>query len=227
VSLVLEALRLIGLDVPAGVRNAKATARLEIARARDEIRRAAWRATVLAVLSALAAAASICLVTVALIALYLWVSELYGMFAGLGADAVVLLVVIGACVWSARASLAPPDRAANVPPHRVTSEPRVEATGVDAPPRRPTAAASPGAAASAMPAAIAALIVDGRASSAASPLVTEALRRLQDLAEDPDADPLDAAASVVRSGDRKAMLGVLAGAALIGWMMGRSARDPR
>ena len=78
-----------------------------------------------------------------------------------------------------------------------------------------------------MPAAIAALIVDGRASSAASPLVTEALRRLQDLAEDPDADPLDAAASVVRSGDRKAMLGVLAGAALIGWMMGRSARDPR
>ncbi|MDR3469000.1 MAG: hypothetical protein P4M07_23985 [Xanthobacteraceae bacterium] len=226
-NLVLEALRLLGLDLPAAVRNARAEAGLEIARARDEIRRAAWRAAVLAVLTALAAAAAICLAAVALTALYLGISEPYGNFAGLGADAVVLLAIIGVCAWTARASLAPPQRmvpAANAPPHKAASERRVDATEAV---RQPTARrTSSGASASPMPAAIAALISKGPASSA-TPLVAEALRRLQDMAEDPDADPLDAAASVVRSGDRKAMLSVLAGAALIGWMAGRSTRDPR
>jgi energy-converting hydrogenase Eha subunit A len=250
--LLLKALKLLGLDLPAYLHLARAALQLRIDEARHEARQAARNATVIAAFVTIAVVSALALVAVGLMALYLKVTEFYGPYAGLGAVAGVLAALMLICALIVARRFKPQPRAAmrDPRPPRAGAVPHA-AAGRDAsavpvavsassPLRRsakvaPEGEADIGAAASRAAGAatdvasdliapLGALLSYYLSSPATHPLLTEGLRHLRTRVEDPTGDPLDVATHVVRDGDRTHMLAVLAGAAFIGWLVARPSR---
>ena len=85
--------KLFGLDVAAEVEAAKAKLEQRVERAADHIKGVAEGTAVIAMLGIFASITATMALTVGLIALYRGVSRAYGDYAGLGADAAILIVM--------------------------------------------------------------------------------------------------------------------------------------
>lgn len=244
--LILRVLRLLGFDFSARIASARAAVEQRIAHTRDEAIGVARRVAITIVLAALAAIVAIALVGVGLAALYIRVSASMGVYAGLGAVAgvlgfILLVVIIALAVRGSNtgrpAVRSPSQERAAAPKRAAADTPRstTAATGQPGAARSDATTSVPEDASAAKPspdellAHFGTLIGTHFMSSSIHPALAEGLRYLQTAQVSRDiaagADPLDAAASVVRDGDRKAMLAVLAGAGVLGWMAARLPRD--
>lgn len=229
-TLVLKALKLLGLDVPARIHTARVALELLAGKARDEIRRAARYGSVSAAFAAIALLSAMAFLAVGLAALYLYVSDLHGPYAGLAAVAAVLVVVAAASGLVAVICSRPA-------PHAHTFDDPANRTRADRDDViRDTADGGIGrddasvAAAGVAPDVLALVsLLLGRylASPANPPLPNEGLHQLRVSTDDPGDDALELAARVVSDGDRTNMLAVLAGAAFMGWLVARPPRDHR
>jgi hypothetical protein len=237
VTIAFRALKLIGLDVPAQIHSAKAALELRVEEARSEIREAARHAVIVAAFAAAAVLAAMGLVAIGLAALYTRVAESYGVYAGLGAVAGVLLAVIVVCIAVAELRSRAPAKAdtgtPEAPPVQPRTAPRKEADAHNA-----ERAHNPGASSQAFTESTddlvpemlslgSALLSEYLASPAAHPALSAGLRHMRAAAKDPAGDPLDLATDVVRDGDRTSMLAVLAAAAALGWIASRALLDRR
>jgi hypothetical protein len=91
--MLLQILKLVGLDVPAKIEAVKASLERRVEQATDHVKQVAREAAVIAALSAVAIVTAVMAVGVGLIALYFWTANAYGMYAGLGVVGAILVVV--------------------------------------------------------------------------------------------------------------------------------------
>jgi uncharacterized membrane protein len=91
--MLFKTLKLFGLDVPAKIEAAKASLERRIEQATDHVKEVAQEAAVIAAVSVIALITAVMTVVVGLIALYFWVANTYGMFAGFGVVGGILLIV--------------------------------------------------------------------------------------------------------------------------------------
>jgi hypothetical protein len=238
--ILFKILKLFGLDVPARFEAAKASLELRIEEATDHVKQVAQDAAVVAALSAVAAAAAALAIGVGLIALFIWIANVYGVFGGLAAVGGLLLLaaVIFAIIASAKArSLSSPPRLTrytsmiddtdNVAPSMASS-----ATAMPAPsPRPPVRAPMP---ATAVPAASASDLIEPlgfmlsrflRFPTIGNPVVDELIGNLASTARGSADEAIERAAAVVRDGNRANLFIVLTGAAFAGWMLTHHSRE--
>ena len=94
--MLLEVLKALGLDVPAQINALKSDIDQRVQSATSQVSQVAQQAAMLAFLYAFAAGAALLAIGVALFALFWWVSDYYGVYAGLGV--VFLLLVLAALI---------------------------------------------------------------------------------------------------------------------------------
>lgn len=241
-TLALRVRRLLGFDFSARIATARAAVEQRVAQTRDEVAGTARHIAGTIVLAILAAIAGLALVAVGLAALYVWVVATTGdVYAGLGAVAGVLVLILLVVVIALVVRGGSKRRPERVAAAARTALNQTKTTEMPAPRRDEASAEAQRASseddapASTNPspdellAHFGTLLGTHLMSSSIHPALAEGLRHLQTAQVSRDigdgADPLDAAASVVRDGDRKSMLAVLAGAAVLGWMAARLPRD--
>jgi hypothetical protein len=235
---MLNILKMLGFDIPAQINALKADLDQRAERTTSQISVVAQRAAVSGALYLLALIAASFAVGVALIAIFWWVTNSYGVFVGLAAEFAIFVLAAAILAMMAHArgkTLA--EAAAKTPraifdPTSATSSigvfrraPAVAspAEGV-APPIAalvsPAATAAPGgqgAAVSDLIEPLAALLSRG----GGKPMAAELLGSFAGTEAGPAKTAIDRAANVIRTGDRANLFTVLAGAAVVGWLLTR------
>jgi hypothetical protein len=232
---MLNILKMLGFDIPAQIDALKADLDQRAERTTSQISVVAQQAAVSGALYLLALIAASFAVGVALIAIFWWVTNAYGVFAGLAAEFAIFVLAAAILAMMAHArgkTLA--EAAAKMPraildPTSATSSigvfrraPAVvsPAEGV-APPIAalvsPAAAVGQGAAVSDLIEPLAALLSRG----GGKPMAAELLGSFAGTEAGPAKTALDRAANVIRTGDRANLFTVLAGAAVVGWLLTR------
>jgi hypothetical protein len=234
-------LKLLGLDVAAKVEAVTAGLELRLEQASEHVRQAAREATAVAVLFALAAFAGAMAVAVGLIALYLWTSNAFGPYVGLGVVGGILIVITGLLLTAATVrwrSL--PSTEIKFPRYGgsaadAESEPDLikSLSAMDAgaalgqPPTVKPAAPNPSVSASTSdlvePVAFF-LSKVVKVPSGGSSINKELIENLDAASLGAASDAIDRAAKVVRHGNRTELTLVLFGAALVGWLITRPVR---
>jgi hypothetical protein len=229
---LLEILKALGLDVPARINAFKANIDQRVEATTTQVSQAAQQAAVLAVLYAFAAVAALWAIVVVLIAVFLWVSYYYGVFAGLAVVFAILVVAAAILAMLAQGrskSLAV--TAAKAPRALCGATNSASGAGVvpPAPTVVPPAVAFVTPAAAAAPAGenptardlVAPLAALLSKTGSGGPVVAELLSGLSAAGAGPANSALDRAANVIRTGDRSNLFAVLAGAAVVGWLIAR------
>jgi len=242
--MLFKILKLFGLDVPAKFEAAKASLELRIEEATDHVKQVAQDAAVVAALSAVAAAAAALAIGVGLIALFIWIANVYGVFGGLAAvgGLLVLAAVIFAIIASAKArSLSSAPRLARYT--SVTS--MIDDTASAASPMASSATAMPTPSPRApvrAPMSVPAVASTTSASDLIEPLgfilsrylrfptignpvVDELIGNLASTARGSADEAIERAAAVVRDGNRANLFIVLTGAAFAGWLLTHHSRQ--
>ena len=228
--MILEILKALGLDVPAHINALKADIDERVERTTSQVSQAALEAAVLAVLYMLAAIAALLAVGVVLIAIFWWVSDNYGDYAGLGVVFVILALaaLILAMMAQSRTKLATGNKGKSprsvFEATRATSDPGVtpQARPIVSPAPvivSPASAAAPGTAnpnISDLVQPLAALLTK---VGTGRPVIAELLGGLSATGGGPVNTALDRAANVIRTGDRSNLFTVLAGAAVLGYLI--------
>jgi hypothetical protein len=229
--MLFRLLKLFGIDVPAHVAQLQAKLERRVEVAKDQVRRAAQTAAVVAALSALGAVAMLAAAGVGLFALYSWVLLNYGLFYALAAVGGVLILI--AIILFAGAMLEA----------RSWSAEGEALDAVPAPPAVDPMAVSPAAAAALdeVPAAAQASPTAHPATSAAdlvaplslifsrfmkfpttgNPVLDELLFVLRGSAKGAADEAVDGVVQTVRYGDRAKLVAVLGTAVLVGWLLAR------
>jgi hypothetical protein len=234
---MLNILKMLGFDIPAQINALKADLDQRAERTTSQISVVAQQAAVSGALYLLALIAASFAVGVALIAIFWWVTNSYGVFAGLAAEFAIFVLAAAILAMMAHArGKALAEAAARTPsaifdPTSATSRiglfrraPAVAspAEGV-APPIAALvspAAAAPGgqgAAVSDLIEPLAALL----SRRGGKPMAAELLGSFAGTEAGPAKTALDRAANVIRTGDRANLFTVLAGAAVVGWLLTR------
>jgi len=231
--MLFQFLKLFGLDVPAKIDAVTAGLELRIEQATEHVRQVAQEAAMVAALSASAAIMGAMAVGVGLVALYRWMVEAVGPYAGLEVEAAILVamaIILATAATIKGKSLSP--KGNKLPRYSggaasVTSDPGgiMNASAVDRGATEPSSC-PPGTTPPA-PIASASDVVEPLAfflsklvkpPSVGNPIVDELLRVT---APDTADKAIDRAANVIRHGSRTEMIVVLTGAAFIGWMLTR------
>ncbi len=220
--MLFQILKAMGLDVPAQINALKADIDQRVEGATSQVGLAAQQAALMAALYVLAGIAALLAIVVALLAVGWWVSDHYGVPAGLGVVFVILVIAtaILAIVAQGRSkSLAV--HAAKAPralfgPTGAASDAGVAATPSAAP--AAPSAASPSATGLVEPLA-ALLTTAGGGRAIAAEFLGGGLG-----GTGPAKMALDRAADVIRSGDRSSLFTVLGGAAVLGFLLTRQSR---
>jgi hypothetical protein len=244
--MLLKILKLFGLDVPATIEAAKAGLERRVEQATDHIKQVAQEAAVIAALSAVAMVTALMAVVVGLIALYFWVANNYGMYAGLGVDGGILVVVTVALAATA-AVKAKSMALTGTRSERYVAAPAITPSEHD---MIEEAAMAEAAASGAVPEVVTLPITappprSGPSSSSArdlleplayllpkvvkfpnmgNPAVDELIGNLAVTARGTADDAVDRAADVIRRGNRANLILVLTGAGMVGWMLARHSR---
>jgi len=243
--MLFKILKLFGLDVPAKIEAAKASLELRLQHAADHIRQEARQAAVIAVLSAFAAVAGAMAFGVGLVALYWWTADAYGPYAGLGIVAGILVTaaialataaVIKANSVTSSRSDTPHPLTAGLPSDSVAAASALEAEGMmeeaEAHPIAHTWA--PANATQTVATASASEFVEPLAfllsrvvkyPNIGHPIIDELVGNLRISAQGATGEAIEHAANVVRSGDRANLVFVLAGSAIIGWLLAHHSRQ--
>jgi len=236
--MLFRLLKLFGIDIPGQIEALKLTVAQRVEEATERVKSAAQQAGLIASLYAVAGVALGIAIAMGLVALYVWVASLYGVYAGLGAVGGLLLMV--AVILVAIASSKSRAFAAS-PPGLVAPRPALSTQTASAQrvPGAPEAVAAQVAPESAMPH----LLPPPRINAAdliepltlllskylkfprlGYPILDEMLSDLRSSANISAQEAVGRAAEVVRKGDRVNLLVVLTGATLAGWFLGRQAR---
>lgn len=232
---MINILKMLGFDVPAQINALKADLDQRMGRTTSQISVVAQQAAVSGALYLLASIAALLAVVVALIAIFWRVADDYGVYAGLAVDFIILVVAAAILAMMARARgkiLA--EHAAKTP--RAIFDPTSATSSIGvfrqapAPPATivpPTAAfiAPPAAAPGSQSAAVSDLVEPLAAIlskvGSGKPMIAELFGSLGGTGAGPANTALDRAANIIRTGDRNNLLAVLAGAALVGWLLTR------
>jgi hypothetical protein len=247
--MLFKFLKLFGLDVPAKIEAAKESLERRVEQATDHVKQVAGEAAIIAALSVVAFVTAGMAIVVGLIALYFWVANAYGMYAGLGVVGAILVVVTVALV--AAAAIRARSMASNgTTPGRYTagtvataSDPDViedaaiaEATATQlrsdvaasdavAPVAAPREAA-PTSSAHALVEPLAYLLPKVvKFPTLGNPAVDELVGNLAATARGTADEAVDRAADVIRHGNRANLVVVLTGAATVGWLLARHSRQ--
>jgi hypothetical protein len=240
-ALMLQLLRAFGIDVEARIADVRTRLEQRFDRATGELQRTAVDVALIAVVAAAAGAAAVAAFGVGLVALYRWVAELDGAYAGLGAVAavlvalsVILAIVAGTRLRSVRRPrLSVPGAPAVERPIEADAQAesaRLKAESARLPPppakhavtaqQAVTAQPASGAAWSELAAFMLPLLMrvpagEGNALAA----------RLRERGSGSLHGALNATANLMRDGERGTLFVAVAGAIFAGWLMTRHARD--
>jgi Putative Actinobacterial Holin-X, holin superfamily III len=234
--MLFKILKLLGLDVPAQVEQAKAALEQRVEQATDRIKEVAQKAATIAILSALALAAAGMAAGVGLVAVYLWTADNYGDYAGLGVVGGILVTAaaILAVVAAVKARSMAPERTVDAP---IALPPPVESAsagglGRTPEPRARDYAWMPPDASTASandlvePLAFALSRVV-KFPTIGNPTLDEIVGRLRTTAQGSAEEAIDRAADVIRHGSRFNLIFVLAGTTLLSWLVTHnSGRQP-
>jgi hypothetical protein len=233
--MLFRLLRLLGLDVPAKIEAAKAELEFRVDRATVQAKHVAREAALAAAFSAAALVFVGMAIVVGLIALYLWISSVYGPFVGLGVVGGVLVVValIAGVVaaGSARSLSLPAKDLPERPPRQVQSGPVVLRPVPVAPVTDFTSYQSM---APEPPVASASDLIEPLAFLASkyfkfptlgNPVLDDAIGHLRSAARGSADEAIGRAANIVRYGSGANQAAVLAGVAFLGWLMTHHARQ--
>jgi hypothetical protein len=236
--MLFNILKLFGLDVPAQIAAAKASLEQRVEHATEHVKQAAQEVAVIAALSALASLAAATAAGVGLVALYMWIADAYGPFAGLGAVGTILVMVtaiLAAAAATKAKSLStnrmklPTSAAAATSSAGLSMNESVSArdeplAGVTSW-EPPIAVATPSTTSARDligPLALMSRFV--KYPSVGNPLVDELLGSLRTTAHGATEEAIDHAADVIRHGDRANLIVVLTGAACLGWLLSHHSR---
>jgi hypothetical protein len=233
--MLIQILKLFGLDIPAKVAEIKTGIERRVELATHHVSEIAREAAVVAAFSALASLTGAMAIGVGLIALFLWVADAYGVYSGLGVVggilALVTLVFLAFTIVKGKSLASSTHR---LPPYEVATPDRADselaAENAIAPMQPLTAPAAIAPA----PTTSAADLVEplafflskvARYPTIGHPVLDSLVGNLRVTAEGSADEALDRAANVIRNGDRANLVIVLSGAALVGWLLGRQARQ--
>ena len=251
--MLFKILKLFGIDVPAKIEAVKADLEQRIDEATGHVKEVAQQAAIIAVLSALAAVTAVFALGIGLLALYWWIAENYGPYAGLGTvGGFLLIVAVTLAIVVARKGkeltgerpVSSSDQSAMVggvgstdgaefgpgigAPVGETSAPASMASAVppSAPVRDRTRPAAPAAASANELAEPIAFILSKfvKYPSVGDPAVDALLSNLRVAAQGATSEAIGRAADVVKGGDRAQLALVLGSAALIGWLLGNQSQ---
>jgi len=223
-------LKLMGLDLPAKIAAAKTKLELRFEEATDGVKQAVEHAWLTAVFSAIAIATAAMTAGVALIALYRWIGDAYGPYAGLGLTGAILIVVTAIFATAATLTLStltgkprklPRDAAGTAD---VTSHSHGETSAPIA--VLPNAQTAPKSGLDEVPFSLL-LTKFVKYPSVGNAVVDEVIGHLRASASDTAGEAIERAADVVRSGDLKNLVLVLTGAACAGWLLAQHSRQQR
>jgi hypothetical protein len=237
--MLFRVLKLFGIDVPAQIEAVKSNIAQRVEDASERVKSAAQQAGLIAALYAVAGVALGVTVAMGLVALYVWVASLYGVYAGLGAvGGLLLLVAIILVAVASSKSKAFAASSAGPAPRPAVSAQTASAPTLQAAPE--TVAAQVAVEDSATPQ----LLPPPRINAAdliepltlllskylkfprlGNPMLDAMLTDLRSSANVSAQEAVGRAAEVVRTGDRLNLLVVLSGATLAGWFLGRQARQ--
>ena len=229
--MLFKILMLFGLDVPAKVAAAKSMIEQRVEELTDYAKQATQTAAVIAALSAVAGILVAMALGVGLFALYRAVAESYGVNAGLGVVAAILIVAALILLLIARTK-------GQSLPNRHIFEPLRPLASAGASAAAP-AIAAPSLAHAPSPASFAGVPIVS-AGDLIEPLAVllgrylkypalghpldELVGNLRNTARGTADEAVERAANLVRYGDRSQLLILLGGAALVGWLLAR--QDP-
>ncbi len=240
--MLLKLLKLFGLDVAAEIEAAKTSLERRAERAADRIRRIAEGAAVIAALGVLATITAIMTLTVGLIALYRLVAQAYGDYAGLGADAAILVVMtaaLAAVIFAKAQRLASVRTATRETGDSFTSgitelsESRsaTQATQASAPPTPPPAdhvllpVRSPAAPRDLIDPLAVVLSEVIQVPRLGNPVVDDLIGKIRTTARSSAEEAVYRAADVIRRGRPADLVLVLTGTAALAWLITRNARS--
>jgi hypothetical protein len=231
--MLFKILKLFGLDVPAKVAAAKSMIEQRVEEVTDYAKQATQTAAVIAALSAVTGVLVAMAVGVGLFALYRAVAESYGVNAGLGVVAGILIVAALILLLIARTKGQSLSNRQVFEPLRPTAAPSVAAPAVAAPllARAPSPASFAG-----VPVVSAGDLIEPLAfllgrylkyPALGHPVLDELLGNLRNTARGTADEALERAANLVRYGNRSQLLILLGGAMVAGWVLARQSPDKR
>ena len=234
---MLKILKLFGLDIPAKIAEIRITLEERVEVAKDHLTQATQAAAVLAVLFVLASLAALSAVGVGLIALYSWVSLNYGQFYGFAAVGGLLLFIavitfasamIKAKSWSAEnASRAAANRLNLAQAHaeRVAAAAATFESPAIRPPPLATQPLAPTSASDLVEPLTLILSKMIKFPTIGNPLLDELLVHLRGSARGVADEAVEGVVHAVRYGERRQLFAALAGAVVVGWLLGRHRPD--
>jgi hypothetical protein len=232
--MLFKILKLFGLDVPAKIAAARAELEQRVEEASDYAKQATLAAALVAALSAVAAFLFVVAAGVGLFALYRAIADHYGVYAGLGSVA-GLLVVAGSVLLLAANTRAQAlsnlrlvgrsSSAASSPaPERLTPQ------AAPTPPPAEDFSAAPNESASDLFEPLAfAFAKYVKFPAFENPVLDQFVGRLKTSAQGTVDDAVRRAANLIRHGNRTQLLAMVGGAAALGWLLARqnNAASPR
>jgi hypothetical protein len=233
--MLFNILKLFGLDVPAKVAAAKSMIEQRVEEVTDYAKQATQAAAVIAALSAVAGVLVAMAVGVGLFALYRAVAESYGVNAGLGVVAGILIVATLILLLIARTKGQSLSNRHIFEPLRplATAAPSAAAPAVAAPSlaHAPSPASFEG-----VPAVSAGDLIEPLAfllgrylkyPVLGHPMLDELVGNLRNTARGTADEAVERAANLLRYGDRRQLFMLLGGAAFAGWVLARQSPDER
>jgi hypothetical protein len=229
---MFKILKLFGLDVPAKVDAAKALIEQRVEEVADYAKEVTQTAAVIAALSAFAGILGAMALGVGIFALYRVVAESYGVDAGLGVVAGVLIAAVVVLFLIARTKGAALSQRRLFKPLR---SPESAAASGPAPDVIPVPARVPSTASFEAPP-VAEDLLEPLAFLLAKyvkiptlgyPMLDEFVGNLRVAARGTTEEAVERAANLVRYGDRGQLFILLGGAAVAGWLLARQSQDER
>jgi hypothetical protein len=220
--MLFKILKLFGLDVPAKVAEAKSVIEQRVEEVADYAKQVTQTAAVIAALSAVAAILAAMAVGVSLFALYRVIAESYGVDAGLGVVAGVLVAAALVLFLIARTKRASSSNRHIFKPSTPPATAAPAPAAIPVPVHIPSRAALPGA-----PADTAGDLIEPLAfllgkyvkyPTLGHPVLNEIVGNLRMSARGTTDEAVGRVADLVRHGDRTQLLTLLGGAAFVGWL---------
>jgi hypothetical protein len=227
--MLFKILKLFGLDVPAKVAAAKTEFEHRVEDAADYAKQATLTAALVAAFSAVAAFLFIVAVGVGLFALYRVIAEYYGVYAGLGAVAGLLIAAASVLLLAARTRAQSLSelrfvRQSSSPALPPAPEDAAQASPTVVPPETEAFSASESAADVFEPLAFA-FAKYVRFPALGNPVLDQFVGGLKASAQGTADDAVRRAANLIRHGDRTQLVAIIGGAAALGWLLARQSSE--
>jgi hypothetical protein len=214
--MLFKILKLLGLDVHAKIAEARLELAQRVEEASDYAKKATLTASLVAALSAIAALLAIAATGVGLFALYRVVAEHYGVYAGLGTVAGLLIAAAGALLLAANTKV---QSLSNLRIVRQSPSPAIS-PAVETAPQPAPSAPLPNASASDLFEPLAfAFAQYVKFPTFENPVLDQFVGGVKGSAQGTADDAVRRAATLIRHGSRPQLLAIVGSAAALGWLL--------